>query len=96
MLVIMGSGETSPTMVTIHKALMARLGPGSHSAILLDTAYAFQENVSDISARAQAYFARSVGLKVSVISDADEGRRALHDGGNPWFKGFGADPTRRR
>ena len=71
MLVIMGSGETSPTMVTIHKALMSRLGPGSHSAILLDTAYAFQENVSDISARAQAYFARSVGLKVSVISDAD-------------------------
>jgi hypothetical protein len=58
-------------MVTIHKALMARLGPGSHSAILLDTAYAFQENVGDISARAQAYFARSVGLKVSVITDAD-------------------------
>jgi hypothetical protein len=71
MLVIMGSGETSPTMVTIHKALMARLGPGEHNAVLLDTAYAFQENVSDISARAQAYFARSVGLKVSVISDAD-------------------------
>jgi hypothetical protein len=71
MLVIMGSGETSPTMVTIHKALLARLGAGSHRAVLLDTAYAFQENVGDISARAQAYFARSVGLKVSVISDAD-------------------------
>jgi Peptidase family S51 len=71
MLVIMGSGETSPTMVTIHKALLARLGAGSHTAVLLDTAYAFQENVGDISARAQAYFARSVGLKVSVISDAD-------------------------
>jgi hypothetical protein len=71
MLVIMGSGETSPTMVTIHKALVARLGTGNHSAILLDTAYAFQENVSDISARAQAYFARSVGLKVDVVSDAD-------------------------
>jgi cyanophycinase-like exopeptidase len=71
MLVIMGSGETSPTMVTIHKALLSRLGTGNHSAVLLDTAYAFQENVDDISARAQAYFARSVGLKVSVISDAD-------------------------
>ncbi len=70
-LVIMGSGETSPTMVTIHKALAARLGPRSHSAVLLDTAYAFQENASDISARAQAYFARSVGLKVGVVSDAD-------------------------
>ena len=70
-LVIMGSGETSPTMVTIHKALTARLGPGHHSAILLDTPYAFQENASDISARSQAYFARSVGLKVTVVSDAD-------------------------
>jgi hypothetical protein len=34
--------------------------------------------------------------QANVISDADEGRRALQDGGNPWFKGFGADPTRRR
>ena len=70
LLVIMGSGETSPTMVTIHRELASRLGSG-RSAILLDTPYAFQENAADISARAQAYFARSVGLKVSVISDAD-------------------------
>ena len=70
-LVIMGSGETSPTMVTIHKALAARLGPGRPSAILLDTPYAFQENARDISARSQAYFARSVGLQVTVVSDAD-------------------------
>lgn len=69
-LAIMGSGETSPTMVTIHKELATRLGT-VQSAILLDTPYAFQENASDISARAQAYFARSVGLKVTVVSDAD-------------------------
>lgn len=30
------------------------------------------------------------------IGDADEGRRALQEGGHPWSKGFGADPTRRR
>ncbi len=75
-LAIMGSGETSPTMVTIHKALAARLGPshhgvGQHGAVLLDTPYAFQENAADISARSQAYFARSVGLAVDVISEAD-------------------------
>jgi cyanophycinase-like exopeptidase len=70
-LAIMGSGETSPTMVTVHKALAARLGPGRHSAILLDTPYAFQENAADISARSQAYFERSVGLTVEVVSDAD-------------------------
>lgn len=69
-LAIMGSGETSPTMVTIHKSLAARLGAGRRG-VLLDTPYAFQENAADISARSQAYFARSVGLRVDVISDVD-------------------------
>src|ERR1700683_381897 len=70
-LAIMGSGETSPTMVTIHKALVERLGPGNHNGVLLDTPYAFQENAADISVRSQAYFARSVGLKVGVIAHGD-------------------------
>jgi cyanophycinase-like exopeptidase len=80
LLAIMGSGETSPTMVAIHKALVARLGAGQrgagqysagqYRAILLDTPYAFQENAADISARTQGYFARSVGLAVDVISEA--------------------------
>ena len=65
-LAIMGSGETSPTMVTVHKALAERLAPGSRTAVLLETPYGFQENAADISARAQAYFARSVGLIVTV------------------------------
>lgn len=70
-LAIMGSGETSPTMVTIHKALAARLRPGHQTGVLLDTPYAFQENAADISARSQAYFARSVGLEVGVVAHAD-------------------------
>lgn len=72
-LAIMGSGETSPTMVTIHKSLVGRLGPRARDdvAVLVDTPYAFQENVADISARSQAYFARSVGLRVEVISEAE-------------------------
>jgi len=71
-LAIMGSGETSPTMVMVHKDLVARLGSGQHTAVLLDTPYAFQENAADISARSQAYFARSVGLKVDVVGDAGQ------------------------
>ncbi len=66
-LAVMGSGETSPTMVAMHRALVARLGAGSVSAVLLDAPYAFQENAADVSARAQAYFARSVGLAVTVL-----------------------------
>ena len=68
-LAIMGSGETSPTMVTVHKALVAGLGGQPDEALLLETPYAFQENCADISARARQYFARSVGLTVSVFPD---------------------------
>src|SRR5260370_10913791 len=85
----MGSGETSPTMVTIHKALVAKLGTGDHSAILLDTPYAFQENASEISARARSYFARSVGLKVQLASDAAPARLAPIRWADWWFCGPG-------
>ena len=68
-LAIMGSGETSPTMVTVHKALIAGTGGQPAGALLLQTPYAFQENCADISARARQYFARSVGLTVSVFPD---------------------------
>jgi len=65
-LAVMGSGETSPTMVTVHRALAARLAASRPTAVLLDTPYAFQENAADVSARARAYFARSVGLDVTI------------------------------
>ncbi|MGA4987305.1 hypothetical protein [Nonomuraea bangladeshensis] len=72
-LVLMGSGETSPTMVEVHRAATRELRPGAR-AVLLDTPYAFQENCADISARARRYFAHSVGLQVEVgtgIAGAD-------------------------
>lgn len=67
LLAIMGSGETSPTMVSIHRAIVDRLPTKRPNAVLLETPYGFQENVADISARAQQYFQRSVGLRVSVV-----------------------------
>ena len=67
-LAIIGSGETSPTMVTAHRELIARLGLTSPQAIVLATPYAFQENAGDVSARTQHYFADSVGLQVRVAA----------------------------
>jgi cyanophycinase-like exopeptidase len=64
-LVIMGSGETAPTMVSIHRMVAAML-PAGASPVLIETPYGFQENVAEISARACQYFARSVGLQVST------------------------------
>jgi cyanophycinase-like exopeptidase len=64
-LVIMGSGETAPTMVEVHRTVLDAVGAGP--ALLLDTPYGFQENADDITARAVAYFARSVGRTVTPL-----------------------------
>jgi hypothetical protein len=66
-LTIMGSGETTPTMVRVHRSVFERLG-GSVPAVLLDTPYGFQENAADISARAVEYFRDSVGHPITVAS----------------------------
>jgi hypothetical protein len=68
-LAVMGSGETSPTMVTVHRELVARLGIDRPRAVLLETPYRFQVNAGDLSARTkQDYFAKRVGLDVTVLA----------------------------
>jgi len=66
LLVIMGSGETTPTMIKLHRSIFERVG--DRPAVLLDTPYGFQSNADDITARALAYFADSVGRRVQVAS----------------------------
>ncbi|WP_219509433.1 hypothetical protein, partial [Nonomuraea ceibae] len=83
-LVLMGSGETSPTMVEVHRAAARALPPGAR-AVLLDTPYAFQENRADISARARGYFARSVGLDVEVSGDVTGAAWVFSGPGSPTY-----------
>ncbi|HEV7678473.1 MAG TPA: hypothetical protein VGQ42_07895 [Candidatus Dormibacteraeota bacterium] len=66
-LAIMGSGETSPTMTSVHSDLFAMLG-SSVEAVMLDTPFGFQENASEIASRALAYFRENVQRPVSVAS----------------------------
>ncbi len=68
LLVIMGSGETSPTMSKVHRDLFARLGPARVPAVMLDTPFGFQENADDISTKAVAYFRESVQRDLVVAS----------------------------
>jgi hypothetical protein len=67
-LCIMGSGETTPTMVSVHADLLSRLGPRPVPAVLLDTPFGFQENAADISDRTVGYFRDRVGFPISVAS----------------------------
>ena len=74
---IMGSGETAPTMVKVHRSLIERLrGAGPVEAVVIDTPYGFQENAAELATRAQDYFATSVGQTLTVagltrLVDAD-------------------------
>lgn len=65
-LTIMGSGETAPTMVKVHRAVVDRLGPAAGPGILLDTPFGFQLNAPELAARAVAYFRDSVGAELQV------------------------------
>jgi cyanophycinase-like exopeptidase len=65
-LVIMGSGETAPTMVEVHRATLRAAGEGP--SLLLDTPYGFQENAEDITEKAQSYFSRNVGRRVIPLT----------------------------
>lgn len=67
LLVIMGSGETTPTMIKPHRQIFELL-PEPGRAVLLDTPYGFQLNADEISARTAGYFAQSVGRQVNVVS----------------------------
>ena len=76
LLTVMGSGETSPTMVKTHRALLERLGPPPVPAVLMDTPFGFQENASDITEKAVAYFAESVGATIEVAGFRSATERA--------------------
>jgi cyanophycinase-like exopeptidase len=67
LLTVMGSGETTPTMVTTHRRIVDRIGPDP-VAVLLDTPYGFQQNADEITDKTLRYFADSVGLDVGVVS----------------------------
>jgi hypothetical protein len=62
----MGSGETAPTMVKVHRAVVERLGPGPAPGLLLETPFGFQTNAGEIAARAVAYFRDSVGAALEA------------------------------
>lgn len=65
----MGSGETSPTMTSVHVDLFDRIGgPPPIPAVVLDTPFGFQENASEVAGKAAAYFRENVRRQITVAS----------------------------
>ncbi len=66
-IVLMGSGELTATMVKVHQELLVRVSD-SPRAVFMDTPAGFQLNVDLISQRAQEYFRQHVGRNLSIAS----------------------------
>ena len=83
-IILMGSGELTTTMVEVHKEVLGRLS-GERKAVFLDTPAGFQLNADQLSQRALEYFRSRVGHPMSVVSfksaqiDAFEAERAFRD-----------------
>ena len=67
LIVVMGSGETAPSMVTVHQRALAGVAPEA-PAVLLDSPYGFQGNADDLTARTLAHFRERVGRELAVCS----------------------------
>ena len=66
-IVIIGSGETAPNMVKVHRELLSRL-TGTPRAVLLDTPFGFQENVPQLTEKIVDYFSTSLQLSMAPLS----------------------------
>ncbi len=64
---LMGSGETAPAMVKVHRSLLNSL-EGEPRPVLIDTTYGFQENADELTEKAQTFFADSLSANLTVAS----------------------------
>lgn len=68
LLVIMGSGETAPTMKAPHRSVFERLDASGTTVkpVMLDTPFGFQENAPILATATTKYFSDSVSRDVAV------------------------------
>lgn len=74
-LVLMGSGETAPSLVPVHRKLLSSLG--QPRACWFDTPYGFQENAAILSAKTVDFFRDSLatGLRIASLPAQDSSER---------------------
>ena len=69
----MGSGETTPGMLGVHRAIFATLDPDADCRVL-DSPFAFQENADELVERINQYFTESLGhplRRITLPADAE-------------------------
>jgi len=64
---IMGSGETTDSMVRVHRYLLEQINPPIR-AVFIDTPAGFQMNVDDLYAKAREYFSKRLNQDLALAS----------------------------
>lgn len=64
--VIMGSGETAPTMVKVHRFVLDRVGRTPNGSVMLDTPFGFQENADELCQKTIEHFDVSMQCALTV------------------------------
>ena len=83
-LVLMGSGENSPIMVTPHQKIIKGTGKDLNP-INLNTPYSFQENKDELSAKIEKYFEVNVGTKITTSDEIDKANWVFAGPGSPTY-----------
>ena len=88
-IVLMGSGELTPTMVPVHRELLRQFdGP---RAVFIDTPAGFQLNVDQISERAREYFETRLQTPLQVASLKSVDRTSAYQTEEAYHRLRGAD-----
>ena len=69
---IMGSGETTDSMVRVHRTLLGKL-PSPAKAVFIDTPAGFQMNADDLFEKAREYFQKRLAQSLERVSFRSKG-----------------------
>jgi len=70
-LAILGSGETSPNLVSVHRKLISNL-EGEVNAYMIDTPFGFQENADELVKKLKEFYKKSVEIEIHLASFRDK------------------------
>ena len=68
---ILGSGETSPNLVTVHRRLINNLGK-KVNAYMIDTPFGFQENADELVNKLKEFYEKSINIEIDLASFRDK------------------------
>ena len=64
---ILGSGETSPNLVSVHREMISRLKKVSNP-LIINSPFGFQENVNELSDKLIEFFHTSLNIDIQILS----------------------------